>query len=194
MDFIMRFCTRLSFFSGAKAGLLALLILLPLAAAAEGIEVKSAELESVEEAFILNAELEISLSPALEDALNKGVPLNFIADFELKKPRWYWLDETIAAAQQHVRLSYHALTRQYQLSFDGQYRNFPSLGEARRELGQLRDWPVIEKGAAKKRTTYVAGLRMKLDLAQLPKPLQVNALASKEWNLDSEWYRWNFAL
>ncbi|MGE5027951.1 MAG: DUF4390 domain-containing protein [Betaproteobacteria bacterium] len=190
----MRFCTKLRKFAVATTSLLALLLLLPMAAAAEGIEVKSAELEPTEEAFILKAELEISLSPALEDALNKGVPLNFVADFELKKPRWYWLDETIASAQQNVRLSYHALTRQYQLSFNGQYRNFPSLGEARRELGQLRDWQVMEKGQAKKRTAYVAGLRMKLDLGQLPKPLQVNALASKEWNLDSEWYRWNFAL
>jgi hypothetical protein len=174
------------------AVLLALFLVLPLAASADGIEVKSAELEPVEETFVLSAELEISLSPALEDALNKGVPLNFITDFELKKPRWYWLDETIVTAQQHTRLSYHALTRQYQLSFkDGQYRNFPSLSEARRELGRLREWLVVEKGVVKKRTAYGAGLRMKLDLTQLPKPLQVNALASKEWNLDSEWHRWN---
>lgn len=193
MDFIMHFCTKRSLFNGARAGLLALFLLVSMAAAAEGIEVKSAELEPAEEAFILNAELGISLSPALEDALNKGVPLNFIADFELKKPRWYWLDETIASAQQHIRLSYVALTRQYQLNFDNQYQNFSSLNDARRELGQLRDWLVVEKGSVKKGTTYVAGLRMKLDLTQLPKPLQVNALASKEWNLDSEWHRWNLA-
>lgn len=193
MGFIMRFYIKPRFFAGATAALLALFLLLPMAAKAEGIEVKSAELEPAEEAFILKAELEISLSPALEDALNKGVPLNFITDFELKKPRWYWLDETIVSAQQHVRLSYHALTRQYQLNFNGQYRNFPSLGEARRELGQLHDWLVVEKGLVKKRTAYVAGLRMKLDLTQLPKPLQVNALASKEWNLDSEWHRWTLA-
>lgn len=190
----MRSCTKLSLFHGAGAGLLVLFLLMPIAAGAEGIDVKSADLEQVEEAFILNAELEISLSPVLEDALNKGVPLNFVADFELKKPRWYWLDETIASAQQHVRLSYHALTRQYQLNFSGHYLNFLSLGEACRELGQLRDWPVMVKERLKKRTAYVAALRMKLDLGQLPKPLQVNALASKEWNLDSEWYRWNFAL
>jgi len=28
---------------------------------------------------------------------------------------------------------------------------------------------------------------------QLPKPFQVNALASREWQLASEWYRWNFS-
>lgn len=191
--FIMHFCIKPRLLAGAGASLLALFLFLPMAAKAEGIEVKSAELESVEETLVLNAELEIGLSPSLEDALNKGVPLNFIAEFELKKPRWYWLDETITSVQQHIRLSYVALTRQYQLNFNSQYRNFSSLNEARRELGRLHEWLVVEKGVLKKHTAYVAGLRMKLDLTQLPKPLQVNALASKEWNLDSEWYRWNLA-
>jgi hypothetical protein len=185
----MRFCPKPSLF---RLAWLALLLILPVTVTAEGIEVKSTELEMVEEAVVLNADLDISLSPALEDALNKGVPLHFITDFELKKPRWYWFDETIGSAQQHFRLSYHALTRQYQLSSNGQFQNFATLGDARRELGRLRGWQVVDKGLARKRTPYVANLRMKLDLTQLPKPLQVNALASKEWNLDSEWHRWNF--
>lgn len=214
----------------------ALALLLSVTARAEGIGVKSAELEPADDAYTLNAELEVSLSPALEDALNKGVPLNFIADFEIKKPRWYWLDETVAAAQRHLRLSYHALTRQYQLNVDGQYQNFSSLADARHELGRLHDWRVVEKSLlaekppmtskalavdkalvvdkappsdkvaapekapatekppAKKHVAYIAGLRMRLDLTQLPKPLQVNALTSKDWNLDSEWHYWNIAL
>jgi hypothetical protein len=35
-------------------------------------------------------------------------------------------------------------------------------------------------------------LRMRLDANQLPKPFQLNALASREWQLDSEPYRWSF--
>jgi hypothetical protein len=191
MGFIMRYCSKPKLFTAARAFLLALLLASSLGARADGIEVKSAELEVVDEALLLKADLEISLSPAIEEALNKGVPLNFVAEFEFKKPRWYWLDEVIVTAQQHIRLSYHALTRQFQLTNNGQYQNFSSLNDARRELGRLQSWPVVEKGLAKKRTAYVAGLRMKLDLAQLPKPLQVNALASKDWNLDSEWHRWS---
>lgn len=207
---------------------MALALAMPLAAGARGIEVKSAELEVVDESLVLKANLEIGLSPALEEALNKGVPLNFVVDFELKKPRWYWLDESIVAAQRHYRLSYHALTRQYQLNFSDQYQNFSSLNEALRELGRLQEWLVGEKALVaekpqaaspplvvdkalvvgkppadgkaplpdkspllKKRDAYLAGLRMKLDLTQLPKPLQINALASKDWSLDSEWHRWN---
>jgi len=191
MVFIMRYCSKPRLFAAARVSLLALLLASSLIAKADGIEVKSAELAVVDEALVLKAYLEIGLSPALEDALNKGVPLNFVAEFELKKPRWYWLDEVIVTAQQPIRLSYHALTRQFQLAGNGQYQNFSSLNDARRELGRLQGWPVVEKGWAKKRTVHVAGLRMRLDLAQLPKPLQVNALASKDWNLDSEWHRWN---
>ncbi len=161
-------------------------------AQAEGIETKSAELELVEDVYQLNAELDVTLNPTLEDALNKGLPLNFIAEFELKRPRWYWLDETVSAAQQHIRLSYHALTRQYQLSVNNQQRNFSELNEARRELGRLRYWPVAKRSLIKDKQTYVAALRFRLDLSQLPKPLQVNALASKDWNLDSDWFHWNF--
>lgn len=228
MGFIMRYCSKPRFFAAARAFLLALLLASSLIARADGIEVKSAELTVAGGSLVLNANFEISFSPVLEDALNKGVPLNFVAEFELKKPRWYWLDESIAVAQRHYRLSYHALTRQYQLNLNDQYQNFSSLSEALHELGRLQEWPVAEKALVaekplaaskplavdkalvvgkpladgktplpdksplvKKREVYLAGLRLKLDLAQLPKPLQLNALASKDWNLDSEWYRWN---
>ncbi len=226
MGFIMRYCSKPKFFAVARGILLALFLASSLIAKADGIEVKSAELEMVNEALVLKATLEIGLSPVLEEALNKGVPLNFVAEFELKKPRWYWLDESIAIAQRHYRLSYHALTRQYQLSLNEQYQNFSSLNEALHELGHLQEWHVAEKALVaekpqaaskplvvnkalvvgkpdgktmlpdksplvKKRDGYIAGLRMRLDVAQLPKPLQVNALASKDWNLDSEWHRWN---
>jgi len=38
---------------------------------------------------------------------------------------------------------------------------------------------------------YVAGVRMRLDVSQLPKPFQLNALASRDWNFGSEWHRWS---
>ncbi len=228
MGFTMRYCSKPRFLIAARVFLLALLLATSAVAKADGIEVKSAELEVVDEVLELNADLEIGLRPAIEETLNKGVPLNFIVEFEIKKPRWYWLDEVIVTAQQHIRLSYHALTRQYQLTNNAKYQNFSSLNEALRELGRLQKWHVAEKALlaekpraasqplevdkalvvgkpladgkmplpdksplAKKRDVYQAGLRMRLDPAQLPKPLQVNALASKDWNLDSEWYRWN---
>ncbi|MDR3323251.1 MAG: DUF4390 domain-containing protein, partial [Zoogloeaceae bacterium] len=41
---------------------------------------------------------------------------------------------------------------------------------------------------------YRAGLRLALDVSQLPKPFQVASLTSRDWNLDSGWTRWNFVV
>jgi len=35
-------------------------------------------------------------------------------------------------------------------------------------------------------------VRLRLDVNQLPKPILINALASREWTLASDWHRWSF--
>lgn len=161
--------------------------------AESGIQVKAAELNLVDEVYQLKGEFEINFSPALEDALNKGVPLNFTVEFELNRPRWYWLDENIDNAQQQIRISYHALTKQYRMQVNEQQKSFATLSELKTELSHIHEWKVVERAQLKKRYSYEARLRMKLDLSQLPKPLQVSALTSKDWNVESEWHRWTLA-
>jgi uncharacterized protein DUF4390 len=39
---------------------------------------------------------------------------------------------------------------------------------------------------------YEAAVRLRLDTTQLPKPFQITALTSRDWNLQSEWVRWSF--
>lgn len=158
--------------------------------AESGIQVKAAELNLVDEVYQLKGEFEVNFSQALDDALNKGVPLNFVVEFELNRPRWYWLDESIASAQQQIRISYHALTKQYRLQVQEQQKSFVTLAELKTELGHVQEWKVVERALLRKRYSYEARLRIKLDLSQLPKPLQVNALTSKDWNMESEWHRW----
>ena len=163
------------------------------ARAETGILVKSAELDMVEEVYQLKADFELNFSQAVEDALNKGVPLNFVVEFELNRPRWYWLDENISSAQRQMRISYHALTKQYRLQQNEQQKSFASLAELKGELGHIQEWRVAERSQLRKRYSYEARLRMKLDASQLPKPLQVNALASKDWSLESDWFVWSLA-
>jgi hypothetical protein len=88
------------------------------------------------------------------------------------------------------KVSYTPLLRQYRLSVGSNYQNFTRLDELTHALSRLRGWHVAEKGALKKDLAYQAGLRMRLDTAQLPKPFQVNAIASREWTLASDWHRW----
>ena len=158
---------------------------------AEGIEVRNAALVAGEEGYFLEADFEIALNPTLEEALNKGVPLYFLLEFEVIRPRWYWLNEKVLNNQQQYRLAYNALTRQYRLGLGSLFQNFGSLSETLDFLSRVRRRQVLELGTLTKGTTYVAGVRMRLDISQLPKPFQLNALASRDWNFGSEWHRWS---
>ena len=158
---------------------------------AEGIEVRNAALVAGEDGYFLEADFEIALNPTLEEALNKGVPLYFLLEFEVIRPRWYWLNEKVLNNQQQYRLAYNALTRQYRLGLGSLFQNFASLSETLDFLSRVRRRQVLEPGTLTKGTTYVAGVRMRLDISQLPKPFQLNALASRDWNFGSEWHRWS---
>ncbi len=163
----------------------------PLAGAAE-IEVKNAEITAGEESWLLDAEFGIDLGHRLEDAVSHGVALYFVAEFELTRARWYWMDEHVAGRKQTWRLSYNALTRQYRLSSGALHQNFPSLAEALGVLARLRGWAVADKGLLKPGEPCNAALRLKLDLTQLPKPFQVTAIGNKDWNITAEVKRWSF--
>ncbi|NUM88210.1 MAG: DUF4390 domain-containing protein, partial [Bdellovibrionales bacterium] len=45
----------------------------------------------------------------------------------------------------------------------------------------------VEAGVLHKGEDYRAQTRMRLDISQLPKPFQVNALTNRDWNLASDW-------
>ena len=163
------------------------------ARSAEGIEVRSAALVPADDTYYLEATFEIGLTPALEEALNKGVPLHFLVELELIRPRWYWLNEKVASVQQRYRLAYNALTRQYRVGVGTLYQNFASLTEALEFLSRTRLRDIAEPGALKKDSVYTAALRMRLDTSQLPKPFQIGAVGSRDWNISSDWYRWSVA-
>ena len=165
---------------------------MPAPARADTIPVKAAELRIDEGEVLLNAEFEFSLNPTLEEALEKGIPLYFVVDFELKRARWYWLDEKVAQTEVVYRVSYNALTRQYRVASGLLTQTFNSLEEVERFIGRITSRPVAQADALTKGAKYDAAVRLRLDVNQLPKPFQVDALASREWTLASEWQRWSF--
>ncbi len=170
-----------------------LLALAARAAVAEDIQITAAELSLNDESVVLNADFEFEFGARIEEALNNGIPLYFVIEFELSRSRWYWLDERLAKSSRRLRLWYHALTRQYRLSGDTLYQSFDSLRDAQRALTRLHNWPVIERHRVQIAQTYQAALRMRLDTSELPKPFQASSLANREWKLASDWRRWTYA-
>ena len=139
------------------------------------------------DALLLNATFEFELPQALEEAVQKGIALYFNIEFELFRKRWYWFDRRVASSTLTYRLSYSPLTRQYRLARGGLSQSFESLDEALALLKSVRNWKVADKSVLSSRDEYEAQVRMRLDVTQLPKPFQVNAITSREWTLASDW-------
>jgi hypothetical protein len=188
---LCRLSARLAPLSRLRAFALALVMAAFAAPAwAEGIDVRSVSIEPGDDGWTLDAAFDVQFNPRLEEAVNRGVTLYFVVEFELSRPRWYWFDEKPVVASQTYKISYSPLLRQYRLTIGNIYQNFTRFDEVTRVLSRLRAWPVADKGALKKDQVYQAAVRMRLDTAQLPKPFQLNAIASREWTLASDWHRW----
>ena len=170
-------------------GFLAILAVAAAPARADEIEVREARLRTVEDGLMLDADFAFELTPRLADMVSNGIPLYFQVEFELSRRRWYWFDEKTASARLQLRLSYHALSRQYRLSTGLLQQNFPSLEEALNVLKRVRSWLVVDRTVGFSDTDYDAALRMRLDTNLLPKPFQLSALTSRELQVESAWKR-----
>lgn len=188
MGFFMHACSRRSFLRASLMALATLCMLGAAGARAEGITLSRLEVVQKGEFFQLSGHFDIQLSDTMDKALHRGVQLSFVQAVESERERSYWLAEGLTEQERTIRLSYNALLRQYYVTLAGVSSSHETMQEALRAVGDLRDWSVLNVKQMKRKSQYTFFVRMYLDISQLPKPLQVNALASTtRWQLDSGW-------
>jgi hypothetical protein len=161
-----------------------------LARAQPAVSVESAELEvrdDPEPGLYLNAQFSFEPSPAIEDAVRRGIPVYFAIDFELVRSRWYWFDKKLASATLAYRLTYSPLTRQFRLSRGALAQPFETLDDALATVRSVRGWKVAGAQTAASREHLRAHVRLRLDTTMLPKPFQVDSLTNRDWALASDW-------
>jgi len=190
MASFMRFCKRLNYLFSSGVFLALMFACACALAANSSIVIKNAELQASEDTYKLSADFDISFNEAIEEAINKGVPLDFLVEFQVVSPRQYWFDDEIVTLSTNYTLSYHALSRQYLVSHNGRQTSYETLSEAKLELMEIDDWKVLQKSQIEKGEVYKAALLMRLDQSKLPQALQVEAIGSEDWNLVSQKYEW----
>jgi hypothetical protein len=164
------------------------------AQAQPSVSVDEAQLEvrdDPEPGLYLNAQFSFEPSPAIEDAVRRGIPVYFAIDFELVRTRWYWFNRQVASASLAYRLSYSPLTRQFRLSRGALAQPFDTLAGALATVRTVRGWKVAGRAAAESRDHLLARVRLRLDTTMLPKPFQVDSLTSltnHDWALSSDWH------
>src|SRR5688572_14710669 len=99
---------RAALLLGAVA-LLCLLLVLPSGARAAGAELAAFQAVRSDEGVVLNYALDFDLPRGAEEALNKAVPLYFVAEAEVFRERWYWRDKRVASALRVWRIVFQPL-------------------------------------------------------------------------------------
>ena len=159
---------------------------------AETIAVRSAVVRAQDDFYVIDAEFDFALTAPLEEALLRGTPLYFVLETEVTRSRSYWFDERVNSPQSVRRLTFAALTNSYRVDTGRSVagtNSYATLDEALRQIRLVRGRSLLDKRELRSGERYEVSLRLRLDTTQLPKPLQVNTLVSREWSLASDWYR-----
>lgn len=161
-------------------------------AKADYFTVRNASTQLNEGVYLLDASIDFHFSEAALEALHNGIPLVLEVQIKVERSReWLWT-ETIAALSQRYRLQYHALSERYvvhNLNTDLR-QSFGRLDDALYVLGEVREFPMLDRRLLQDGSRYTASLRATLVVEELPTPIRLWAYAAEQWRLDSAWYRW----
>ena len=96
------------------------------------------------------------------------------------------------AVFRHVLDGRIEVTRTYRLITPSSTYNAPTLEDVMQHMVKIKDWSVIPRDRIAIGEPYVAHVRFRLLLTELPKPFQISALVNSEWDLSSEWLTFEF--
>jgi len=159
-------------------------------------EVTQLQVERSAEGVFLSASVRFDLPPAVEDALQKGIPMFFVAEVEVFRDRWYWYDKRLIAAERHMRLVYQPLTRRWRLNIASGVitanslgvalnQSFDSLSDALAALRRVSRWKIAENTDVDPDQKNSIEFRFRLDVSQLPRPFQIGALGQADWSISA---------
>jgi hypothetical protein len=158
------------------------LVLLLAMAPARALDLLRLDAQRSEQGVQLSFETRFDLPPSVEDALQRGVALHFLAEAVLMRSRWYWRDKELARTTRTWRIAYQPLTFSYKVSQGGLSQSYRSLGEALRALQRFNQWRIADPVPAEDGRHYIE-FTYRLDTEQLPRPLQIGIGSQPEWTL-----------
>ena len=158
------------------------------------VDVQDLRVDWNESGIFLSANLRFDLSPPVEDALRKGIPMYFVAEAVVYRDRWYWTDQRIDAEARHMRLSFQPLTRRWRLNVAAApisntglgvtlNQSFDALPDALAAVQRFSRWKIGEMPESESDGRVHVEFSFRLDVSQLPRPFQIGAVGQSDWSL-----------
>ena len=152
--------------------LLVLVCLWTAGARGQGVELAALNASEAEGALSLDFAVRLTLPKAVEDALQRGVPLYFAAEARLLRSRWYWRDERVARVARSWRIAYQPLTNTWRVGLGGLHQTHDTLAEALNVASRSAGWKLVDLTQVDPGSRYYIEFSYRLDTTQLPGPMQ----------------------
>jgi Domain of unknown function (DUF4390) len=154
---------------------------------AQGVELAVLQVNRVENVLALEFALNATLPKPVQQALERGVPVYFVAEAQLLRSRWYWRDERVARVQRSWRLVFQPLTNTWRVSLGGLHQSFATLEEAMAAVTRIGAWRIAEQAQIEgDPKSYYLEFSWRLDSSQLPSPMQIGLPGAAGWALGIE--------
>lgn len=149
-------------------------------------ELSAFEIVHNDDGVVLNYSVEFDLPRGAEEALNKAVPLYFVAEAEVFRDRWYWRDKRIASATRVWRIVYQPLTSNYRVTFGGLSQSYATRIEAFAAMRRAVNWKIADPGQIEEGSRHYVEFNFRLDTSLLPRPMQMGIGNASDWSLSVE--------
>ena len=165
--------------------------------AAQGVQLSELRVQRDDDGLYLSAQVHLELGPVVEEAMDKAIPVHFVADAQIVRERWYWSDEKLSDEKRYFRVAFQPLTRRWRLNTSNQpildsglgvsYSQFyDSLGEALSAVGRISRWKIADAAELEPGSRQMLRFRFRLDASQLPRALQIGASGQSDWAMGVE--------
>ena len=164
-----------------------LLAVVAVPARAQGVQLEELKAVREEGALVVSVQLRLALPGVVRDALQRGVPVFFEAEAEVRRQHRYWFSRRQARAHRYMRLAYQPLTRHWLLATSskplgegqrgwGLARTFDSLDEALAAAGRMARWQVASAAQLARGGRQALRFTFRLDTSRLPAAIQIGAM------------------
>ena len=151
------------------------------AARAQGVELLTLQTSKFDGTLNLDFVARVTLPKAVEDALQRGVPVYFVAEAQMFRNRWYWRDERVARVSRSWRLAYRPLTSDWRVSLGGLNQTYATMAEALTAVSRSGGWKLLDLAQLDTDKSFYVEFSYRLDTSQLPGPMQFGLGGGGDW-------------
>lgn len=144
----------------------------------------------------ISADIPLKLTDTVQQSIEKGISIVFVAKAIVMRNRWYWSDKKISEAQRSYRLSYVPLTQKWKVQLTtgkasgptglNYTNNFDSLEKALEFMRRIANWRIANTAQMEDAVEYRVEFSYTMDSNTLPRPLQIGLIGEGDWGFGIE--------